>query len=132
MDTRGKIITREAAVETARALDRNGRRLRVVTGHFDVLQAAHVRELRQVRDGEGSPAALMVALTEPAEPVLSDRARAELVAALDMVDYVVIVTDGSLSEFLDSLQADEIIHREPDDNRHRQRLIQHVHSRHNT
>jgi bifunctional ADP-heptose synthase (sugar kinase/adenylyltransferase) len=57
-----------------------------VSGHFDPLLAEHVRRLEQAR----KPGQLLVVeVTNPAQPLLSQRARAELVAALSVVDYVV-------------------------------------------
>lgn len=58
-----------------------------VTGHFDPLLAEHVRRLAQSR----KPGQLLVVqVTNPPHPLLAQRARAELVAALAMVDYVVL------------------------------------------
>lgn len=60
-----------------------------VSGHFDPLLAEHVRRLAEARDDEpGRP--LIVEITNPPQSLLAQRARAELVAALSMVDYVVM------------------------------------------
>ena len=61
-----------------------------ISGHFDPLLAEHVGRLRQARE-PGSR--LVVEVTNPARPLLPQRARAELVAALAMVDYVVLGTE---------------------------------------
>jgi bifunctional ADP-heptose synthase (sugar kinase/adenylyltransferase) len=58
-----------------------------VAGHFDPLLAEHVRRLRQYAKPDRL---LVVEITNPARPLLAQRARAELVAALGMVDYVVL------------------------------------------
>jgi bifunctional ADP-heptose synthase (sugar kinase/adenylyltransferase) len=51
------------------------------------LLADHVRRLAQAR----RPGQLLVVeVTNPPQPLLAQRARAELVAALAMVDYVVL------------------------------------------
>ena len=58
-----------------------------ITGHFDPLLAAHVQFLEdQATKGH----LLIVEVANPPQPLLSQRARAELVAALGMVDYVVV------------------------------------------
>jgi len=58
-----------------------------VTGHFDPLLAEHVGRLGEhVAPGR----LLVVEVTNPDRPLLPQRARAELVAALTMVDYVVL------------------------------------------
>jgi bifunctional ADP-heptose synthase (sugar kinase/adenylyltransferase) len=71
-----------------------------ISGHFDPLLAEHVGRLRQARE-HGSR--LVVEVTNPARPLLPQRARAELVAALAMVDYVVLgaeqpAADSDLTE----------------------------------
>ena len=82
MDTREKIL---AADEARRRL--NGKLVCWVRGHFDPLLSEHVRRLREcVTPGK----LLVVELTESVRPLLARRARAELVAALSMVDYVVL------------------------------------------
>ena len=62
---------------------------RWVSGHFDPLLAEHVRRLAQDQ-GRDPERLLVVEVTNPAQPLLGQRARAELVAALSMVDYVVL------------------------------------------
>lgn len=84
MDTRNKIID----LKTALRLDRQ--RLVVAAGAFDVLQAAHARFLETIRPEDGE---LLVAVWNDAslsQPILPEQARAQLVAALRAVDYVVI------------------------------------------
>jgi bifunctional ADP-heptose synthase (sugar kinase/adenylyltransferase) len=98
LDTRSKIIP----LEQGRAQLRD-KSACWVGGHFDPLLTEHVRRLReQVAPGR----LLIVEVTNPARPLLSQQARAELVAALSMVDYVVLGNgtggspeiDGSLTQ----------------------------------
>ena len=81
MDTRTKIIP----LEKARQL--SGPLTLWLTGHFDPLLAEHARDLRH-RAAPGQT--LVVEITNPENPLLPQRARAELVAALAVVDYVVL------------------------------------------
>ena len=81
MDTRSKIIP----LEQARQL--SGTRTLWLSGHFDPLLAEHAGNLRH-RAVPGQK--LIVEITNPENPLLPQRARAELVAALDSVDYVVL------------------------------------------
>ena len=60
---------------------------RWVSGYFDPLLAEHVRRLR---DSKKPGELLVVEVVDPDQPLLPQRARAELVAALAMVDYVVL------------------------------------------
>lgn len=56
------------------------------TGYFDPLLADHVRLLQE---SAGPGELLIVRIADPPKPLLNRRARAELVAALAAVDYVV-------------------------------------------
>jgi bifunctional ADP-heptose synthase (sugar kinase/adenylyltransferase) len=68
-----------------------GENVQIVSGYFDPLLAAHAERLEAIkRPG----ARLVVALADPPDPILPARARAELVAALRCVDYVVHPGDG--------------------------------------
>jgi bifunctional ADP-heptose synthase (sugar kinase/adenylyltransferase) len=82
LDTRTKIVPLPELQERL-----HDKAARWVSGYFDPLLADHVRKLAQSRE----PGRLLVVeVTNPAQPLLAQRARAELVAALAMVDYVVL------------------------------------------
>lgn len=88
LDTRTKIIPFQEIEERLQ-----GRAATRISGHFDLLLAEHVRRLAAARE----PGRLLVVeVTNPAKPLLVQRARAELVAALSMVDFVVL-GDGQAS-----------------------------------
>ncbi len=124
MDTRNKIIEMEKAC----ALARGPRQAILATGYFDVLRTAHVREL--MRWHESHPdALLLVAVGMPEQPLLEARARAELVAALGVVDYVVSLEDRQMETLLAVFPAEHIIRLEAAHEQHMRELIQHVHRR---
>jgi bifunctional ADP-heptose synthase (sugar kinase/adenylyltransferase) len=108
MDTRTKILRLDQALEAAAQFRRQGRRLHLAAGAFDVLQAAHAEFLSGLRsDGD----ALFVAVYDDGslgQPVLSEPARAQLVAALRAVDYVLIWPESRLGELRDQFQVDRI------------------------
>ena len=56
-------------------------------GYFDPLLAEHVERIARERQ---TGLALVVEVTNPPQPLLEQRARAELVAALSTVDFVVL------------------------------------------
>lgn len=110
MDTRTKILDLDAA----RGLRLEDRPLVVAAGAFDVLQAAHARFLAGLRR-EGS--LLLVAVWDDAtlgRPVFTAAARAQLVAALAAVDYVVVCSEPALSGLLDALRPDRVERAVPD------------------
>ena len=79
---------------------------RWVSGYFDPLLAEHVRRLREcVTDGQ----LLVVEVADPEKPLLPQRARAELVAALAMVNYVVLGNGQPANGILDSGVTTEFI-----------------------
>ncbi len=121
MDTRSKILGLDAAAAAAERARRGGRAVTLVTGWFDPVVAAHARALPPEH------AARFVAIGDPPEPLLPARARAELVAGLRAVDYVVIAPAAAAEA---ALRPDSICHAEADDDRRRQELIRHVQSRH--
>jgi bifunctional ADP-heptose synthase (sugar kinase/adenylyltransferase) len=82
LDTRTKIVPLHAIEERLQS-----RAASWISGHFDPLLAEHVRRLTQARQPDHM---LVVEVTNAAQPLLAQRARAELVAALSMVDFVVL------------------------------------------
>jgi hypothetical protein len=80
----------------------------VVTGHFDPLTAAHTRRLTELRRGA---APLVVVITSPPEPLLPAAARAELVAALGIVDMVIVAEELVREEEADEVRAARLIER---------------------
>ncbi len=110
MDTRTKIVPREEAVRLA------AEGAMVVTGYFDPLLAWHAERLRGLKRA-GAP--LLVAIADPQDPILPARARAELVAGLAVVDYVVESCEGLTAN----------VSLEEEDTRRLDELIEHVHAR---
>jgi D-beta-D-heptose 7-phosphate kinase/D-beta-D-heptose 1-phosphate adenosyltransferase len=126
LDTREKILTATQAVETVRRLRAEGWRVMFATGWFDPLIAAHALRLEQLRDGA---ARVMVIVTDPACPILPARARAELVAALSAVDFVVPSEEERLEDILTRLEATEVLRGEAADETLTEQLIRHVQTR---
>ena len=123
MDTRTKIVT----LEQFRALSLTAPL--VVTGYFDMLRAAHVCEIESLRERTGVEA-LVAAVLPWDEAFLSQRARAEMAAALRMVDYVVIIEANDVPELVEALGPSQVVRLEAADARRNRELIEHVHRRH--
>src|SRR5918997_3558905 len=96
-----KILTREEAVGARARLREAGKRLVFTNGVFDLLHVGHVRYLTEARSlGD----ALLVAINSdrtvrelkgPDRPVFDQSERAEILAALRVVDYVTVFDDVS-------------------------------------
>lgn len=121
MDTRVKIV----GPERLEAVRRDARRLKVVTGYFDPLLACHARRLAALRRAGET---LVVVVRDLAPALLPLRARAELVAALAVVDWVVAAEDPE--PIIAALRPDELVREEQADLERREELIRLVRSRH--
>lgn len=112
MDTREKILSREGLHAILDEHRRAARRIVLANGVFDLLHAGHVRYLQAARaQGE----LLVVGINSDAStrklkgegrPILTERARAALVAALECVDYVVVFDELDVNPLLRELQPD--------------------------
>ncbi len=129
MDTRKKIISLRDAAEVAARERIRGKRVVVDVGYYDPVTAEHARRLEALRQNE---CVLLAVVVDPPEPLLETRARAELVAALRAVDYVVAAGSEPPGDFLTLLEGAAVNRSEQTDLELRQRLIEHVQARHRT
>ncbi len=94
-----KILPLDRAVEAVAELKRQGKRVVFTNGCFDLLHPGHTRYLAEARKlGDALLVAVnsdrsVRALKGPGRPVLPERERAEILAALASVDYVTIFDD---------------------------------------
>jgi rfaE bifunctional protein nucleotidyltransferase chain/domain len=112
MDTREKIVSRQGLFEILEEHRRSRRKIVFANGVFDLLHVGHVRYLEAAR-AEGD--LLVVGINSDSStrklkgngrPILTERARASLVAALRAVDYVVIFDDPDVNALLKELEPD--------------------------
>lgn len=112
MDTREKILSREGLHLILDEHRRSDRKIVFANGVFDLLHAGHVRYIQAAR-AEGD--LLIVGINSDAStrklkgdgrPILTERARASVVAALSAVDYVVIFDELDVNSLLRELQPD--------------------------
>jgi len=108
----GLVLTVPELRERLRELRAQGRKVAFANGHFDLLHVGHLRYLRDARDEAD---ALVVAINDdpsverlkgPGRPVVTAAERAELLAALAPVDFVVIFEGDSPAPLLADLQPD--------------------------
>jgi rfaE bifunctional protein nucleotidyltransferase chain/domain len=89
-----------------------GQRIVLANGCFDTLHVGHIRYLEGARrEGDilivGVNAdSTVCALKGPGRPILDEQARAQLVAALRAVDYVVLFDEPSVEALLETLRPD--------------------------
>ena len=110
-----KILTRQAMLAERGGLRAGGKRLVFTNGVFDLLHVGHVRYLAQARAlGD----ALLVAINSDRtvrelkgsnRPIFNEAERAEILAALRVVDYVVVFDDVSPRSLIAELLPDVLV-----------------------
>ena len=107
----GVVVSREELVGIVERERREGRTMAFANGCFDLLHVGHVRYLQGAAQEADR---LIVAVNDdavasgkgPGRPILPAADRAELVAALRGVDYVVIFPEPTVTPLLQLLQPD--------------------------
>jgi rfaE bifunctional protein nucleotidyltransferase chain/domain len=106
----GEVLSVEALVERATRLRTGGRTIAMANGCFDLLHVGHIRYLEAAA---AEADVLVVAINDDASvralkgegrPVLTSADRAELVAALRVVDYVVVFAGPTVAPLLVALR----------------------------
>lgn len=109
---RSKIQTLAQMTAIRRRLRRSGRRLVMTNGCFDLLHPGHVEYLETAKKfGNALVVALngdrsVRALKGNGRPIMPQRARAELLAGLAAVDYVVIFSGLRATRVMEALKPD--------------------------
>ena len=109
----GRILDRAALRDAVREDRRAGRAIVFTNGCFDLVHAGHVRSLR---DAKALGDRLVVGLNSDASvrrlgkganrPIVGEAARAEVLAALEMVDYVSIFDEDTPLELIHAVEPD--------------------------
>jgi rfaE bifunctional protein nucleotidyltransferase chain/domain len=107
-----KILTESRLKAIVAGHRRAGRRIVLTNGAFDLLHVGHVRALEEAATLGG---VLVVAVNSDAgvraakgagRPVVPERERAEMVAALACVDHVMLFHDATVDRLLEALRPD--------------------------
>jgi D-beta-D-heptose 7-phosphate kinase/D-beta-D-heptose 1-phosphate adenosyltransferase len=103
----GPVLNLSALQERLDAARSDGARIVLTNGVFDLLHVGHLRYLRQARAlGDILVVGINadVAVHKPGRPLVRDIERAELVAALEPVDYVVIFDERTADQLIRALR----------------------------
>lgn len=108
----GRVVSREELIAAVAEARREGRTVAFANGCFDLLHVGHIRYLEaSAREAD----LLVVAVNDDpsvrllkgkGRPILAAPDRAELVAALRWVDYVVIFGEPTVGPLLEALRPD--------------------------
>ena len=108
----GRVVDIEELRAAVAELRAGGRRIAFANGHFDLLHVGHLRYLRGARaEADCLVVGLnddrsVAALKGPGRPVVPAAERAELLAALEPVDFGVVFDGDSPATLLADLQPD--------------------------
>ena len=110
-----KITPRNELKSHVDRLRREGKKVVFTNGCFDILHAGHTRYLREARKlGDVLILALnsdssVRSIKGPMRPIVPEAERAEVVAALDSVDYVTVFDELTPLELIEFLRPDVIV-----------------------
>jgi rfaE bifunctional protein nucleotidyltransferase chain/domain len=112
----GRVLDRVELREVLAEERRGGRTVVFTNGCFDLLHPGHIRSLREAR---GFGALLVVGLNSdrslahlgkgPGRPILREDERAEVLAALEMVDYVTIFDEDTPLDLIRAVEPDVLV-----------------------
>lgn len=111
----GRVVTQDELILHAAERKRNGQRIVFTNGCFDLLHPGHVRLLEQARAlGD----ALVVAINSDASvrankgdgrPIMPQEERAEILAALEAVDFVTVYEEATPRRLIARLLPDLLV-----------------------
>jgi rfaE bifunctional protein nucleotidyltransferase chain/domain len=115
MDSRRKIITRQELANRLGIARRQGSRITFTNGCFDILHAGHVHYLYEAKrtgdilvvgiNGDAS----VRRLKGPGRPAVPAQDRAEVLAALEMVDLVTVFEEDTPLELIRVVRPDTLV-----------------------
>jgi rfaE bifunctional protein nucleotidyltransferase chain/domain len=108
----GKIIEREKIADLVAKLRAEGKRIVFTNGCFDILHLGHIRYLREAKSrgdilivGLNSDESVRKIKGEN-RPIMGEEERAEILASLEMVDFVVIFEETVPDELIRLIKPD--------------------------
>ncbi len=110
-----KIVDLQALLDARARMKLAGKLLVFTNGCFDLIHAGHVRYLTQARAlGDALVVALnsdrsVRALKGEGRPILNEQERAEVIAALEAVDYVIVFDEETPRELIAALSPDVLV-----------------------
>jgi D-beta-D-heptose 7-phosphate kinase/D-beta-D-heptose 1-phosphate adenosyltransferase len=111
-----KVMTRDQLVPLLQAARTQGKRIVFTNGCFDLMHIGHTRYLQAAKAlgdvlvvGVNSDASVRSLNKAPDRPVVSEAQRAEVLAALGCVDYVVIFTEPDPLNLITAVQPDVLV-----------------------
>jgi rfaE bifunctional protein nucleotidyltransferase chain/domain len=111
-----KVVTRDQLVPLLQAARDQGKRIVFTNGCFDLMHVGHTRYLQAAKDlgnvlvvAVNSDASVKSLNKAPDRPILPEGQRAEVVAALGCVDYVIVFNEPDPQNLIAALQPDVLV-----------------------
>jgi D-beta-D-heptose 7-phosphate kinase/D-beta-D-heptose 1-phosphate adenosyltransferase len=111
-----KVMTRDQLVPLLQVARTQGNRIVFTNGCFDLMHVGHTRYLQAAKDlgdllvvAVNSDASVRSLNKAPDRPIVSDAQRAEVVAALGSVDYVILFNEPDPQSLIAALQPDVLV-----------------------
>jgi D-beta-D-heptose 7-phosphate kinase/D-beta-D-heptose 1-phosphate adenosyltransferase len=110
-----KILERNALKDKLEELRKKGKKIAFTNGCFDILHVGHVRYLREAKK---TADVLVLALNSDSSvrslkgekrPLMNEKERAEILAALEFIDFVTIFQELTPLELINYLKPDILI-----------------------
>jgi D-beta-D-heptose 7-phosphate kinase/D-beta-D-heptose 1-phosphate adenosyltransferase len=115
----GRVVTQEELIVAVAERKRNGERVVFTNGCFDLLHPGHVRLLEWAR-GQGDVLVVglnsnvsVTAIKGPGRPVIPEAERAEVLAALECVDYVALFDEPTPQKIIARVLPDVLVKGPP-------------------
>jgi D-glycero-beta-D-manno-heptose 1-phosphate adenylyltransferase len=112
LDAAARVLDRDAIIAETRSARQAGKKIVLANGCFDVLHAGHIRYLQGARElGDVLVVAInaddqVKVLKGTGRPILAERERAELVASIEVVDFVTIFEEPTVEQLLLAIKPD--------------------------
>ena len=112
MSTKHKILSRDELRERVEEWRHTGERIILANGNFDLLHVGHIRYLRGAKELGGT---LIVAINSDASvralkgegrPIMPENERAEILAALEDVDAVIVFPELDVRQIIREIRPD--------------------------
>ena len=111
-----KVMTRDQLAPLLCTARTHGKRIVFTNGCFDLMHIGHTRYLQAAKDlgdllvvGVNSDTSAKMLNKAPDRPIVSDAQRAEVVAALGCVDYVILFNEPDPHSLIAALQPDVLV-----------------------
>ena len=108
----GKVVRREDIVKLVREIQFQGHTVVATNGCFDILHVGHVRYLQKTKSFADFSLVLLnsdksvKSIKGPTRPINNELDRAEILCALECVDFVVLFDEDSPRNLLDEIKPD--------------------------